>query len=308
MEDHSFDFHSLADSSGVESREETFLKVKDYIDFISNIDEILSGSSQGDTFELDINALSSYLLPSPSLDVVPAPKPFITPAVQPAKPSPKGPETSNKTNTSPKEARGDSLTCAERKRLLVLHRHASVTSAMQTWVSNTLDRLDPFRSDTDCWMHPVPQRRVDAISRSFSWTDEKGLHAVYLNFGIVHKLLHRTMTKRQRDGFITKGWHRSHRCGNWTCLNPEHTTVEPGVVNISRNFCFSHRSGCNHDPPCLKDKKVALLRNGMTLDSAMAGATADSTWQASEGFLDDYQPEYFVHFSMSTDSNDNSDP
>lgn len=70
------------------------------------------------------------------------------------------------------------------------------------------------------------------------------------------------MNKQQKDGFINKQWHLSHLCGNWTCLNPAHTTVEPGNVNISRNKCFSHRVGCLHQPPCIKEKKVPLGANG----------------------------------------------
>lgn len=65
--------------------------------------------------------------------------------------------------------------------------------------------------------------------------------------------------------FINKKWHLSHLCGNWTCVNPGHTTVEPGNVNISRNNCFSHRGGCLHDPKCMKEKKVNLGANGIPI-------------------------------------------
>ena len=81
------------------------------------------------------------------------------------------------------------------------------------------------------------------------------------------------MTKQQKDGFINKQWHLSHLCGNWTCLNPAHTTVEPGNINISRNNCFSHRSGCLHNPPCMKDKKVPLGADGKLVDHTASMAS-----------------------------------
>jgi hypothetical protein len=53
-------------------------------------------------------------------------------------------------------------------------------------------------------------------------------------------------------------------------LNPAHATVEPGNVNISRNNCFSHRSGCLHNPPCMKDKKVPLGADGKLVDHTVS--------------------------------------
>jgi hypothetical protein len=101
---------------------------------------------------------------------------------------------------------------------------------------------------------------------SFTWQDRRGKHAIVLNFGIVSKLLLNKLSKQQIDGFISKQWHLSHLCGNWICLNPAHTTVEPGSVNISRNSCFAHRSGCGHTPQCIKDLKVALGADGKLVD------------------------------------------
>jgi hypothetical protein len=76
----------------------------------------------------------------------------------------------------------------------------------------------------------------------------------------------------------------SHLCGNWPCLNPAHATVEPGSVNISRNNCFSHRSGCAHTPQCLKDKKVPLGADGKLLD--LTAQTEVEENQASAGHVD----------------------
>lgn len=116
---------------------------------------------------------------------------------------------------------------------------------------------------------------------SFNWQDHRGKHAIVLNFGIVSKLLLNKLTKQQKDGLINKQWHLSHLCGNWLCLNPAHTTVELGSVNITRNNCFSHRSGCAHNPPCLKDKKVALDTDGRIVDLTAAVEVGQS--QASAG-------------------------
>lgn len=153
----------------------------------------------------------------------------------------------------------------ERKRIFVWKRPAKVAKAMQDLVTQTYDLLDPFREDDECWIHPNPQTTIllpsgverarGHISKNFAWTDEKGSHSLRVNFGIVAKLVSRKITQRQKDGFITQGWHLSHLCGNWTCLNPEHMTVEKGSINAARNTCFSHRGGCRHSPPCMKEKK-----------------------------------------------------
>jgi hypothetical protein len=93
------------------------------------------------------------------------------------------------------------------------------------------------------------------------------------------------MNKQQKDGFINKQWHLSHLCGNWTCLNPAHTTVEPGNINLSRNNCFSHRSGCLHTPPCMKDKKVPLGPDGKLMDHS-GSMRSDAQAQAADDWDD----------------------
>lgn len=143
---------------------------------------------------------------------------------------------------------------------------------MDDWVAEVYDLLDPFREDDDCWLHPQAQKSVlyqgvergrGNISKSFTWADAQGSPSLRVNFGIVAKLVARTITQRQKDGFITQIWHPSHLCGNWTCLNPKHTTVEKGSMNIARNNCFSHRAGCLHNPACMKDRKLPLGPDGL---------------------------------------------
>ncbi|KAG4441889.1 hypothetical protein IFR05_002630 [Cadophora sp. M221] len=169
------------------------------------------------------------------------------------------------------------ISCKERKRIIVSpNRPPSVTKAMRAWASKINWLLDPFREDDDCWLHPLPPparlrvsgvlRPVGCIRTTFTWKDKDRKHSIDLNYGIVVKLINYKMTKHQQDGFINKQWHLSHLCGNWTCLNPAHTTVEPGSTNVNRNSCFSHRSGCLHSPKCLKDKKVALGADGKLAD------------------------------------------
>ncbi|KAH8786424.1 hypothetical protein F5882DRAFT_518183 [Hyaloscypha sp. PMI_1271] len=169
------------------------------------------------------------------------------------------------------------ITCRERKRIIVSsNRPPALTKAMCQWVDNTNYLLDPFRGEEECWFHPSPPpahlsmngvpRPCGKLQKRFNWNDRHEKHSLVLNFGIASKLANYKMTKQQKDGFINKQWHLSHLCGNWTCLNPAHTTVEPGNVNISRNNCFSHRSGCLHNPPCMKDKKVPLGADGKLVD------------------------------------------
>jgi hypothetical protein len=189
------------------------------------------------------------------------------------------------------------ISCRERKRIVVSsNRPPSLTKAMKQWVIKTQNLLDAFREDDDCWFHPAPPpgrpngagilRPYGKLQKTFTWQDRNGKHSIVLNYGIVHKLVNYKMTMQQRDGFINKKWHLSHLCGNWTCLNPTHTTIEPGSININRNNCFSHRSGCFHIPKCMKEKKVALGPDGklinhnvsMTRDSKLNAVGAWDDW------------------------------
>jgi hypothetical protein len=193
------------------------------------------------------------------------------------------------------------LSCRERKRIATSYnRPPALTKAMTLWITKTHNLLDPFREDDDCWFHPSPPparptvngalRPCGKLQKCFTWQDRRGKHSLVLNYGIVSKIINYKLTKQQKDGFINKQWHLSHLCGNWTCLNPEHTIVEPGKVNISRNNCFSHRSGCPHDPKCLKDKKVLLSPNGFPVyQNVGKGATN----RKATGSWDDWSMQSF---------------
>ena len=208
------------------------------------------------------------------------------------------------------------VNCRERKRIIVSSsRPAALTKAMCQWVDKTNYLLDPFREDDDCWFHPLPPpahvsingiaRPCGKLQKRFNWTDRHGKHSLVLNFGIACKLVNYKMTKQQKDGFINKQWHLSHLCGNWTCLNPAHTTIEPGNVNISRNNCFSHRSGCLHNPQCMKDKKVPLGADGKLVDHS---ASMASSYAPNDGDdWDDWSVQGFDdgdEFSMVDENNE----
>lgn len=169
------------------------------------------------------------------------------------------------------------LTIGDRKRIVVSPcRNPTLTRAMRLWHKTTNALLDPFRTDDECWLHPslpCPYLSLNGIlrprgtlQRTFIWSDHRSRHSLKLNFGIVTKLIYHDLSLSQQDRYIQKQWHLSHLCGNWVCLNPNHTTMEPGTVNISRNNWFSHRSGCLHDLPCMKELKVALNAHGKLVD------------------------------------------
>jgi len=208
------------------------------------------------------------------------------------------------------------VTCRERKRIIVSsNRPPALTKAMCQWVDKTNYLLDPFREDNECWFHPSPPsahlsmngilRPCGKLQKRFNWQDRIGKHSIVLNYGIVSKLVNYKMTKQQKDGFINKQWHLSHLCGNWICLNPAHTTVEPGHINISRNNCFSHRSGCFHNPLCMKDKKVSLGVDGKPVDHN-ASIVSDMTPNAG-GDWDDWSILGFDDGDASTTMGDLED-
>lgn len=194
------------------------------------------------------------------------------------------------------------ISCRERKRIVAsFNCPPTLMKAMKQWIRKTHNLLDPFREDDDCWFHPSPPaaratssglRPVGKLQKCFIWQDHRGKHSLVLNYGIVSKIINYKLTKQQKDGFINKQWHLSHLCGNWTCLNPTHTTVEPGSINISRNNCFSHRSGCHHEPKCMKDKKVSLAPDGKPVNHNASYTRGEATQQAVDNW-DDWSMQSF---------------
>ncbi|MCJ1255816.1 hypothetical protein MMC24_003634 [Lignoscripta atroalba] len=168
-------------------------------------------------------------------------------------------------SAAPSKSPRDSMIVQDRKHFLIYKPTTSMIAAMNRWVSEVHAALDPFRSEDECWLHPLPPpprsngRAYGTIRRKIQWTDYIGPHFVDVNYGIVALIVDSTLTDAQKEGYIKEAWHLSHLCGNWTCCNWRHFTVEPGAVNISRNTCFMYSKGCNHDPKCLKHLKQRLL-------------------------------------------------
>ena len=144
---------------------------------------------------------------------------------------------------------------AERKRVILYHTPERVAFAMEQYVEQEMMKID--RSDDEsCWLHPSPRQSLHSITKWFQWKDDTGTHSVQLHIGVVMLLLTDRITDAQAEGLINEGWHLSHLCGNWTCCNYTHFTVEPGPINVARNACFAQNRQCKHSPCCMKDKKL----------------------------------------------------
>ncbi|MCJ1381451.1 hypothetical protein MMC17_004561 [Xylographa soralifera] len=159
----------------------------------------------------------------------------------------------------------DNLSVKDRKRFFIETPTIALAGAMKKWISDTYKILDPQRSDVECWLHPKPPpprkktgRACGSIRYNFRWKDQNSSHSLSVSFGVVALVEESSLTEAQRRGFINEGWHLSHLCGNWTCCNWRHFTIEPGTINVQRNSCFMRRHGCIHNPPCMKHLKRLL--------------------------------------------------
>ena len=158
----------------------------------------------------------------------------------------------------------DDMSVVDRKRFFIYTPTDAMKEAMQTHVSNIHRLFPPTRGISDCMLHPNPGgllkngKYKQVIACNYQWKDATGIHAIGVNFGIVALIVNSSLTAAQKVGFIEDAWHLSHLCGNWICCNWRHHTVEPGPINVGRNACFDSSEPCQHDPPCMKDKKIAL--------------------------------------------------
>ncbi|KAI9769352.1 MAG: hypothetical protein M1840_004053 [Geoglossum simile] len=150
--------------------------------------------------------------------------------------------------------------CEKRKQYLFSNPSRTVQQTIKRYVTSMHSTLDPQRTPQSCWLCPEHGRAATSISRFFTWRGHGHLHRVNINYGIISLMHHNRLTEVQKHGFISLGWHLSHLCGNWTCVNPAHCTVEPGSVNIGRNKCFRDKEGpCEHVPSCLKELKRGVV-------------------------------------------------
>ena len=156
-----------------------------------------------------------------------------------------------------------STTVVKRKHFIIHTPSERIKAAMKRYFSEIYQLLDMSGSNDDCRLHPVPPhsngRPAGKISYGFNWKDDHGSHGLTVNWGIIALVVRQQLTDAQMDGFINKSWHLSHLCGNWTCCNWRHFTVESGPVNISRNGCFNSPAKCSHNPRCMKEKKRQLI-------------------------------------------------
>ena len=153
----------------------------------------------------------------------------------------------------------------DRKHHFIYSPHDAMKRKMKKSVDDIYKLFDDSCSDDSCWLHPEPPpacpngRPKGAIISEFSWRDASGKHKLRVNIGIVALIIKHQLTRKRMEGYVHQSWHLSHLCGNWTCCNWRHMTVESGRINVSRNQCFLQSSACRHDPPCMKDRKRRLL-------------------------------------------------
>ena len=164
-------------------------------------------------------------------------------------------------NTQALEAK--SMTIVERKLFFLYTPTEHIQAASKKYFSDMYQVLDMSGSDEECRLHPTPPdfsgKPAGRISFTFDWKTEYRSHQLYVEWGIIALLVREELTAAQMDGFVNKSWRLSHLCGNWTCCNWRHCTVESRHSIQSRNACFKSPAKCTHNPPCLKEKKRQLL-------------------------------------------------
>ena len=195
------------------------------------------------------------------------------------------------TTKESKVAQMETVNVLHRKRHFMYTPGDVMKEKMKKYVHDVYRLFDLVSSEDDCWLHPSPPRArgngrpSGTIPCDFHWTDSSGSHRLRVNVGFVALIVERQLTKEQMKGYVNESWHLSHLCGNWTCCNWRHMTVESGRINSSRNKCFRSVGRCSHEPPCMKHRKRQFL---VTLDisnhikSAVKFVSSDET--ATAGF------------------------
>ena len=156
-----------------------------------------------------------------------------------------------------------SMTIVERKRFFLYTPTEDIRAASKKFFANVYQVLDMSGSNEECRLHPTPPysngKHAETIFFTFDWNVGYRFHQLYVEWGIIALLVREELTAAQMDGFVNKSWRLSHLCGNWTCCNWRHFTVESGHDIQSRKACFKSPAECTHNPPCLKEKKRQLL-------------------------------------------------
>ena len=146
-----------------------------------------------------------------------------------------------------------------RKRHALYRLSHSETEKLNRWVRGYWDTI-PNRENDTCWLCPhwkLPSGRKGRISKKVYFRTSTGGHRVSFNFGIIALLVKGRLRNSHKKMIIKESWELSHLCGNWTCLNPGHFTIESGSVNKSRKTCF-RQYWCDHSLPCKIERKRPL--------------------------------------------------
>ena len=187
-------------------------------------------------------------------------------------------ETSNSSDLKSlkQKAPKETMSIITRKEFLIRTPTKPIERSMSTYVSEMTALFIDYGL-ANCWLHPDPpkpsalkRKSPGSIRCHFSWKDTSDVyHSIAVNYGVVALIVKERLTMAQKMGFIYNSWHLSHLCGNWTCCNWKHFTIEPGPINVSRNPCllsdsFRKRKSdgiCQHQPQCMREKKIKDLRS-----------------------------------------------
>ena len=181
-----------------------------------------------------------------------------------------------------------SMTIVERKGFFLYTPTEHIQVASKKYFSDMYQVLDMSGSNEECRLHPTPPyfsgKPAGRISFTFDWKAEYRSHQLYVEWGIIALLVREELTAAQKDGFVNKSWRLSHLCGNWTCCNWRHFTVESRHSIHSRNACFKSPAKCTHNPPCLKEKKRQLLVTDYIRDKISKAITSLGSILSYEAF------------------------
>ena len=163
----------------------------------------------------------------------------------------------------PAKSRKETLSISERKEFFLRTPTSQMKIAMKRHVATINALFRPALASSECWLHPRPPEAsmepTGSIKVRLHWTDSDGAHTLDVNYGVITLLLDDRLSEEQIEGFVHYKWHLSHLCGNWTCCNPQHFTLEDGSINQDRNRCFKSEDDCPHHPQCKKTKKRSIL-------------------------------------------------
>ena len=163
----------------------------------------------------------------------------------------------------------NSATLSDRKVEFIQNPPSSLQLKIISTADEALSQIRPLPGPETidvCWMFPVKPNdsAIRSITRTLKWHHENGFAvSLCVPLGLILLLFHdpflleqERLTLEQKMGWACSRWELSHLCGNWTCINPFHLTLESKHINLERNRCFrSSKNLCQHAPQCLKSLK-----------------------------------------------------